>query len=34
MLLRRSISVMPSATKRSNSTERISEPSCSFWLRF
>ena len=24
----------PSATRRSSSTERISEPSCSFWLRF
>ena len=32
MLLRRSISVMPSAVRRSSSTERISEPSCSFWL--
>jgi hypothetical protein len=34
MLLRRSMSVMPSATRRSSSTERISEPSWSFWLRF
>jgi len=34
MLLRRSISVRPSATRRSSSTERISEPSCSFWQRF
>src|SRR5262249_32660683 len=34
MLLRRSTSVRPSATRRSSSTERISEPSCSFWLRF
>ena len=29
MLLRRSISVCPSAVRRSSSTERISEPSCS-----
>ena len=29
MLLRRSISVMPSAVRRSSSTERISEPSWS-----
>ena len=29
MLLRRSISVMPSAVRRSSSTERTSEPSCS-----
>ena len=34
MLLRRSMSVRPSAIRRSSSTERISEPSCSFWLRF
>ena len=34
MLLRRSISVMPSAVRRSSSTERISEPSWSRWLRF
>ena len=33
MTLRRSISVMPSAVRRSSSTERISEPSCSRWLR-
>ena len=32
MLLRRSISVMPSAVRRSSSTERTSEPSCSCWL--
>ena len=25
---------LPSAIRRSSSTERISEPSCSFWLRF
>ncbi len=31
--LRRSISVSPSASSRSSSTERISEPSWSFWLR-
>ena len=30
MLLRRSMSVRPSTTRRSSSTERISEPSCSF----
>ena len=29
MVLRRSIKVMPSAVRRSSSTERISEPSCS-----
>ena len=34
MLLRRSMRVRPSAIRRSSSTERISEPSCSFWLRF
>ena len=34
MALRRSIRVMPSAVRRSSSTERISEPSCSRWLRF
>ena len=34
MLLRRSMRVRPSAMRRSSSTERISEPSCSFWLRF
>ena len=33
MLFLRSISVIPSAVRRSNSTERISEPSCSFWPR-
>ena len=33
MPLRRSMSVWPSAVRRSSSTERISEPSCSFWLR-
>jgi hypothetical protein len=33
MLLRRSISVVPSAVRRSSSTERISEPTCFFWLR-
>ena len=33
MALRRSISVMPSAMRRSSSTERTSEPSCSRWLR-
>src|SRR5262249_43059734 len=31
---RRSMSVRPLAMRRSSSTERISEPSCSFWLRF
>src|SRR5215468_5423901 len=34
MASRRSMRVRPSASKRSSSTERISEPSCSFWLRF
>jgi hypothetical protein len=33
MVLRRSISVMPSAVRRSSSTERILEPSWSRWLR-
>ena len=33
MALRRSISVMPSAVRRSSSTERTSEPSCSRWQR-
>ena len=33
MALRRSISVRPSAVRRSSSTERTSEPSCSLWLR-
>jgi len=32
--LRRSISVMPSASSRSSSTERISEPSCARCARF
>ena len=33
MLFLRSINVTPSAVRRSSSTDRISEPSCSFWLR-
>jgi len=33
MLFLRSIKVTPSAVRRSSSTDRISEPSCSFWLR-
>ena len=32
MQLRRSISVMPSAVRRSSSTDRTSEPFCSRWL--
>ena len=34
MVSRRSMRVWPCASRRSSSTERISEPSCSFWLRF